>query len=108
MVMPITKDEALELANEELRIIEHWLKSGELVMSSVIVEGTRGWIFGYCTKKYRETKNIRDALFGPGPFLILKESGEPVWFGSGGECQKEMLQLAGLSHDEYIKQIRGR
>lgn len=53
-----------------------------------IIEKPYGWYFCYQSKKFIETGNISDMLIGSGGFLVEKENGNVIEFGSAYSLEK--------------------
>ena len=73
----ITFDEAIEIAQLQLRKIQEDNKLSSLML---ILDQTRvesfGWVFFYNTEEFLKTGNISACLAGNAPFIVNGESGE--------------------------------
>jgi hypothetical protein len=70
----ITVESALEIARRHLRSA---FPGRDMVIVQT-VEHPIGWGVLYQTRKYMETHDMDDMLFGPGPLLILRVDGSVV------------------------------
>ena len=67
---------------EAEKIALGYINSDCVLLKESIVEKPYGWYFHSQSKKYVETKNISDLLVGSGGFIVEKESGKVIEFGS--------------------------
>lgn len=81
--MILTEEEMLKIAKKYIK--RSGQKSGiELaILEDASIKKEYGTIFHYNTKKYNETRNDDDnTLLGNAPFLVEKETGKVVIFGT--------------------------
>jgi hypothetical protein len=97
----ITFDEAIEIAQRQLRKIEEEnnLSSLMLILNQTKVESF-GWVFFYNTEEYLRTGNISACLAGNAPFIINSESGELYVTGTAKPVD--------IYIDEYRRQLLKR
>jgi Immunity protein 35 len=62
-----------------------------LVMTGV-TERESSWVVGYSTRQHAESNDIRHALFGSGPMVISKATGEVVVTDSVPPLHKQILK----------------
>jgi hypothetical protein len=84
--LTITREQARQIAVEYLasNYPDCALFEGE-------TEKAYGWIFGWNSRKYVESRRSQDFYYGNGPLLVDREDGRIVEFGSGDfeECLTE-------------------
>ena len=93
----ITFDEAQKIALEKIP------RDCELLENS-IVEKYYGWYFCFQSKKYIETGNFSEMLIGSGGFIVEKENGKIVEFGSAYilETNFEIYEKGLIGHNDLI------
>lgn len=69
-----------------------------------IIEKPYGWYFCYQSKTYIETGNISDMLIGSDGFLVVKENGKVVEFGSAYSLENnfEIYEKGLLGRNDLI------
>jgi hypothetical protein len=77
----ITFEEARSIASKNI-------PSDCEILPDSIIEKPYGWYFYHQSKEYIETGNIKKMLVGSGGFVVEKESGEVVKFGSAYSLEK--------------------
>lgn len=77
----ITFDEAQIIALEKIG-------ADCVILTRQTLEKPYGWYFSFQSKKYLETKNFSDMLVGSGGFIVEKETGKVVEFGSAYSLEK--------------------
>ena len=55
-----------------------------VVVDECTIETSFGWLFSYTSKKYLDTGNELDCLYGNGPVLFNRYTGEIEFYGTGG------------------------
>ena len=94
----ITKEQARSLAEKECC---GFLSSHEFVIvDEWTEERTFGWVFGYATKKYLETKDPNELIPGSAPIIVTRE-GEVVPLTSAGNPSQ---QIASFEKEWQAKQ----
>ncbi|GGB80289.1 hypothetical protein GCM10007424_20500 [Flavobacterium suaedae] len=78
----LTEQEILNIANSEIKRIENDSKIETVLINELIIKKPYGNIFFYTSKKYYETRNEKYAVAGNAPFLVEKETGNIVVFGT--------------------------
>jgi hypothetical protein len=77
----------MELTREQARrvALDHLASMGPdwALCEDDTQEKPYGWIFGWTSKRYLETRRLEDAVAGNGPFLVERDGGRVVQFGSG-------------------------
>ena len=68
---------------------ENMNPENEWVMIEKILERPIGWLFFYQSKKFVETGDLKDALFGTGGVLINRKDGSIIEFGTSFEQIKK-------------------
>src|SRR5215204_5740641 len=58
------------------------------ILPNSIIEKSYGWYFNFQSKKFIESGNILDMLIGSGGFIVEKDSGKVVQFGSAYSLEK--------------------
>ena len=58
------------------------------IIANSIIEKPYGWYFSFQSKKYLETGDFREMLAGSGGFIVEKETGSVVEFGSVYSLEK--------------------
>lgn len=75
-----------------------------------IIEKPYGWYFNFQSKKYIETGNLSEMLFGSGGFIIEKEDGKVVELGSAYSLDKnfEIYEKGFLksNYDLIVKRVK--
>jgi hypothetical protein len=91
----ISFDEAREIA------IRHIGPRCGLIEKSVI-EKPYGWYFMYQGNEYLRTRDSRDMLVGSGGFIVEREGGRVVEFGSAHSLERNFAAYEyGLKYDHY-------
>ena len=79
----LTLDETLTIAAAWVANRAREVPGRELViLDDHIEERKRGWAFRYNTKRFAETQNPLDGLFGNGPVFVDRATGEVHALGS--------------------------
>jgi len=69
-----------------------------------------GWYFCFQSKKFLETKNVRDSLAGSGGFIVEKTDGRVFHFGSAYSLERNLRAYeAGFKFELYdliVKRVR--
>ncbi|SFN64379.1 Immunity protein 35 [Chryseobacterium oleae] len=78
----LTEKEILEIANKYVNLIEKESKIEMIIVPYRTLEKPYGFIYSYTSKKLFETKDDRYAIAGNAPFLIEKETGNIIVFGT--------------------------
>lgn len=79
---PVNKDQALKIVQD---IIKNWdLPEGDhyIVVESGTIEKEWGWVFFHTSKKFFETKDIKYAVAGNAPFIVLRKNGRVIVTGT--------------------------
>jgi hypothetical protein len=84
----LTDQEMLAIAERFIRRIVD--KSIEPMLYDDIIKKTYGNIYSFDSKEYILTGNFNKSLMGGGPFLVEKESGRVVGFGTAGILENEI------------------
>jgi hypothetical protein len=75
-----------------------------------IIEKPYGWYFSFQSRKYIETGNLSEMLVGSGGFIVEKESGRIVNFGSVNTREKnfEIYEkgFLGVNYDLIVKRVK--
>lgn len=85
---------------EAVKIAENRIPQKCALFRDEIIEKAYGWYFCYQSKDYIETGSISDMLIGSGGFLVEKENGNVVEFGSAHLLEKNF--------ETYEKGLLGR
>ncbi|TDP60090.1 YrhB domain-containing protein [Flavobacterium dankookense] len=88
----LTEKEITEVANKFIREIEEEAKMELLILQKHIIKKPYGIIYFYTSKKYYETKDDKYAVAGNAPFLVEKETGNIVEFGTGASEEYYILE----------------
>lgn len=84
----LTDQEMLAIAERFIRRIVD--KSIEPMLYDDIIKKPYGNIYSFDSKEYILTGNFNKSLMGGGPFLVEKESGRVVGFGTAGILENEI------------------
>lgn len=85
----LTDKEMLEIADRFIRKIVD--KSIEpMIYIDDIIKKSYGNIYHFNSKKYISTGDFKYALMGGGPFLVEKEGGRVVNFGTAGDLDDQL------------------
>ncbi|MEO7715814.1 MAG: YrhB domain-containing protein [Capsulimonas sp.] len=80
----ITKDEAVAIATKYIDAQNAALKDDVFVINDQwMIEKSYAWVFSYTTRRHLETGDMRYALVGPGPLMVIRDTGKLLVFGSG-------------------------
>lgn len=80
------------------------------IIAEYIIEKPYGWYFNFQSRKYIETGDFREMLVGSGGFIVEKETGNVVKFGSAYPLEKnfEIYEKGLIGKTEFIiKEVRG-
>ena len=88
----LTDKEMLEIAHNFIESFEQKVGEKLVLPEELIIKRPYGFYFIYHSKKYWETKDWEEKLLGNAPFLVEKETGKIIEFGTS------------RSMDEYIKE----
>jgi Immunity protein 35 len=77
----MTRDEAKQVALDDVRAGNPNLKEEIVVMDDATEEKTYGWVFHYTSRRYLETRNPLHGLAGGGP-IVVEHSGRVTRLGS--------------------------
>jgi Immunity protein 35 len=71
---PITRERATEIAREAISGLK---KGTEFVLDEQrTIEKEWGWVFGFCTKEYLESRSPMHIVPGTGPLVVEKADGD--------------------------------
>lgn len=73
---------------EAIKIAENRIPSDCALFLEETIEKSYGWYFCFQSKEYIETGNISEMLLGNGGFLVEKENGNVIEFGSAYSPEK--------------------
>ncbi len=80
------------------------------LLSKQIIEKPYGWYFNFQSKKHLETGNFSEMLIGSGGFIVERENGQVVEFGSAYSIEKnfEIYEkgFLGSNYDLIILQVK--
>ena len=98
----ITVDAAFEIAERYVQTLGHASGIDLVLLEEPISSGNFGWVFGYESRVFLETNDIRDAIAGNAPILIDKNSGQILVLGTAHDVEKyvHMYQCFGDPHAE--------
>ncbi|SHN12932.1 YrhB domain-containing protein [Roseibium suaedae] len=71
----INKEKAIQLAQ---KIVDQYIKSTGIdseIISDIIEEIDRGWVFFYNSSEYLRTGSFSSQLLGNGPIFVTREGG---------------------------------
>jgi hypothetical protein len=88
----ITYAQAVDLVNREL---SRWVRSSAdevVIVDANTIERDFGWVFRYESKRYFETRNIKDCLHGNGPIIVDRHTGHIRRFSSGISSQEAIRE----------------
>lgn len=78
----LTEKEISEIANKYIQEIEKRTGIELLIVPYRTIEKPYGFIYSYTSKKLFETKDDKYAVAGNAPFLVEKETGNIIVFGT--------------------------
>lgn len=78
----LTEKKILEIAEKFIKNIEKETGIETVLIKQETIRKTYGNIYFYTSKKYYETRDDKYAVAGGGPFLVEKETGKVIQFGS--------------------------
>jgi len=88
----IDKDTAKKLVEAQL---ENWSSGGGLVVvDENTMETEFGWVFFYDSKEYLETEDLRYAIAGNAPIVVLKKDGSLRVTGTAQPIELYLDKLA--------------
>ena len=76
------------------------------LIEEATVEKEHGWHFRYQTKKYLQTGDFHQIAVGSGGFIVDREDGHIVEFGSQLYAEQLEAYETGCRYDEYDLEIR--
>jgi len=82
----ISREEAIAIASARLDA------SGWDLVVTHVTERESSWVVGYQPRKYLETNDIRHVLYGSGPMVISKATGQFVVTDSAPPLRKQILR----------------
>jgi len=78
----LTEMEILEIANKYIELVEKESKMETIILYEETIKKPYGNIYFYTSKKLYETGDDRYAVAGNAPFLVEKETGNIIVFGT--------------------------
>ena len=90
----LTKEQAMALVSQRIKQkseqLEKYGSDGDsvIIVESSTIERPLIWVFFYQSKKYLETRDYKYALFGNGPIIVNKLTGDLVQCGSSPQFRK--------------------
>ena len=73
--------------------------SEELAINdSSTIEKSYGWVFFYNSRRYLETGDHMDMLYGAGPVVVIAATGEIIEFGSARPSEEFIKELEEERH----------
>lgn len=78
----IELDQALKIAATYVNDLQDKIGVSLHLLEQPIVEGDYGWVFGYNSKEYIETKRLSAALAGNAPIIVDRNTGLVTETGS--------------------------
>ncbi|MDC8006031.1 YrhB domain-containing protein [Aureisphaera galaxeae] len=78
----LTKEKAIEVAKKYVKEDETESGIEMIILHKYTVEKAYGYVFHYTNKKYHETEDFQYAIVGNAPFLVEKETGRVIVFGT--------------------------
>jgi len=98
----MTKSEAQEVVNAELRSRCQISGDSYVVVDDLTIETLLCWVFFYDSKRYLETGSINDALAGNGPVIVNKHDGNIEFYGSHKTVEEFISE-----HERKVKDKSG-
>jgi len=86
----LTDKDMLEIADQYLERINGSLDDVFLILPELTIKKPYGNIYYFDYKKYLETGNVRDSVFGSAPFLVEKDKHRIVQFGTAGSLESQL------------------
>jgi hypothetical protein len=86
-IIMLTKEEMLEIAKKYLKEMDEKDGLETIVFEEYIVEKSYGNIFHYDSKLHQETGDFQYAIAGNAPFLVEKETGRVIVFGTANTLE---------------------
>jgi hypothetical protein len=74
---------AEKYADDPTDLLYEWPKAGLTVLREETVETWYGWVLTVQSEVYKRTRHPRDMVYGLGPLVVLKDSGEVRQLRSG-------------------------
>ena len=94
----LTHDEARTLFAEKVDEYQTLTGIEVVILDELTIERERGWVFRYQSKKYAETGDMNDMLFGSSGTFVNRHDGSMHETGSGQSLDHYI--------EEYENQLR--
>lgn len=78
----LTKEETIQIAKKYLKEMDDKDGLETIILSEYTIEKPYGYIFSYDSKLFQETGEFQYAIAGNAPFLVEKETGRIIVFGT--------------------------
>ena len=83
----INKEQALEIVTKIISAFEIPEDDEYIIIEKETIEKDWGWVFFHTSKKWYETQNIRYAVAGNAPYIVLRENGIVIVTGTAHETE---------------------
>ncbi|MGH1385785.1 hypothetical protein [Kordia sp.] len=86
----LTDNEMLEIAEKYLKKVNESEKDVLVILPELTIKKSYGNIYYFNYKKYLETGNVGNSVFGSAPFLVEREKLRIVQFGTFGSLEHQL------------------